>query len=169
MKKVVMVISHEGFRDEELLNTKEALEAKGINVLVASTDLSEAKGKLGAKIKPDILYNDINIADFDAIVFVGGPGSLKFWQDPVAHNLLKEGYTSGKIVAGICSAVVTLAKSGILKNKKATVFPGDSRELVASGINYTAKPLERDGNIITANGPLAARDFGEEIAKALGK
>lgn len=169
MKKVVMVIPHEGFRDEELLNTKEALELRGFGVSVASTGLSEAKGKLGAKVKPDILNSDINMAAFDAIIFVGGPGSVGYWQDPLAHKLLIEANSAGKIVGGICSAVVTLAKSGILKNKRATVYSGDSKELLDCGVNYTAKSIERDGNIITANGPLAARDFGEEIARALKK
>lgn len=169
MKKAVMVISHEGFRDEELLHTKQALERNAINVKVASTDLSEAEGSLGARIKPDILFSNINMADFDAIIFVGGPGGVSYWDDPLAHKLLKEADSSGKIIGGICSASVTLAKSGILKNKRATVFPGDSQELIDNQVNYTAKDVERDGFIITANGPAAAKAFGEEIANALGK
>ena len=60
-----------------------------------------------------------------------------------------------------------MAKSGILKGKRATVFPGDSKELINNGANYTAAPVERDGNIITAAGPQAAGDFGEEIVRAL--
>jgi protease I len=167
MKNVVMVISHEGFRDEELLEPKGVLEKNNIKVKIASTALSQAQGKLGALINPDILFKNINLVDFDALVFIGGPGSLKYWDDPIAHKLLKDAISSGKIVAGICSAVVTLAKSGILRGKRATVFPGDSRELIDNGVNYTAAPIEKDGNIITAVGPQAAKAFGEEIIKAL--
>ncbi len=169
MKKVVMIISHEGFRDEELLQPKEVLEAVGITVKVASTELGEATGKLGAKVIPDMLYSDINIRDFDAVIFVGGPGGVRYWDDAQAHTLLKEAYSCGKVVAGICSAAVTLAKAGILKDKRATVFSGDAKELTSHGVNYTARPVERDGNIITAAGPFAAADFGREIVKALNE
>jgi protease I len=167
MKKVVMVIAHENFRDEELLEPKAVLEQNSIEVKVASSELSTARGKLGAKVEPDILFKDINLADFDAIVFVGGQGGVQYWDDPTAHRLLREAVSSGKVAAGICSAAATLARSGILKGKKATVFPGDSQELIDNGANYTGLALERDGNIITAAGPHAARDFGEEIVKAL--
>lgn len=167
MKKVVMVIAHELFRDEELLHPKEALEKNGIEVKVASTELTPAMGKLGAKVIPDILFGDINMKDFDAIVFVGGHGSVYYWDNQNAHKLLKDAVAQGKIVAGICSGAVTLAKAGILKGKAATVFPGDSKELIANGAKYSARHIERDGLIITADGPLAARSFGEEITKAL--
>ena len=103
------------------------------------------------------------------MVFIGGSGSIEYWDDPLAHKLLKDAVLSGKIVAGICAAAVTLAKSGILKGKRATVFPGDSQELINNGVNYTAAPLEKDGNIITADGPRAAKAFGEEIVKVLNK
>jgi len=167
VKSAVMVIAHTGFRDEELLEPKEVLEKNNIEVKIASTELTPARGKLGATVKPDILFKDVSTADFDAVIFIGGPGSRGYWNDPLAHKLLKEADSSGKIVGGICSAAVTLAKSGILKGKRATVFPGDSKELIDSGADYAANPLERDGNIITASGPAAAGAFGEEIAKAL--
>lgn len=167
MKKAVMIISHEGFRDEELLEPKGILEENNIKVIVASTELSPARGKLGTIINPGILFRNINVADFDAVIFIGGPGCVVYWDDSLAHKLLKDAVSLGKVAAGICSATVTLARSGILKGKRATVFPGDSKELIDCGANYTAKPVEKDGNIITASGPAAAKAFGEEILKAL--
>lgn len=169
MKSAVMIIAYKGFRDEELLEPYEVLKKNKIGVKIASTELGEARGKLGALVKTDILLNDIDMADFDALIFIGGPGSVGYWDDPIAHKLLKDAVSSNKIIGGICSAVVTLAKSGILKGKRATVFAGDARELTDNGVNYTAAPLEKDGNIITAAGPQSARIFGEEIVRALDK
>lgn len=162
-----MVIAHQGFRDEELLEPKEVLEKNNITVKIASTDLTPAKGKLGARVKPDMLVKDIKADDFDVVVFIGGPGSVIYWDDPSAHKLLKEAVLSGKIAAGICGAAVTLARAGILKGKRATVFPGDSKALIEQGADYTANPVEKDGKIITASGPDAAYAFGEEISRAL--
>jgi len=167
MKKVVMIIAENNFRDEELLHTKEVLEQRGHEVKTASTSLATAKGTLGAQAKPDMLLKDINAGDFDAIVFVGGGGSNQYWNDKVAHKLAKDALGSGKIVAAICIAPVTLANAGILSGRKATVWSSEADKLKAAGANFTGSAVERDGKVITASGPTAARAFGEEIAKAL--
>jgi protease I len=167
MKKVVMIIPSDAFRDEELSQTKEVLEAKGIEVKIASTTLKEVKGMLGAKAKPDILVNDVNARDFDAVVFIGGVGASQYWDDPVAHQLAQDALNNNRIVAAICIAPVTLAKAGILNGKRATVWSSEASQLKAQGANYTGRPVEKDGNIITASGPAAARDFGQVLAEAL--
>jgi protease I len=167
MKKVVMIIAQNGFRDEELLLPKEILEKAGIEVKVASKTLAQAEGMLGAKVKPDISLNDINARDFDAVIFVGGMGASEYWNDIASHILAEQALASSRIVAAICIAPVTLANAGILKGKRATVWASEAGQLKAKGANYTGRPVEKDGNIITASGPSAASEFGEEILKAL--
>lgn len=167
MKKAVMVIAEDRFRDEELAQPKEILEDSGIEVKVASTSLKEAKGVLGARVKPDILVRDINLKDFAAIIFIGGGGASQYWDDPLAHQLIRDAINDNKIVAAICIAPVTLAKAGILEGKRATVFSQGADELKAAGANYTGHPVEKDGNIITASGPAAAREFAQELVKAI--
>ncbi|MBC7077591.1 MAG: hypothetical protein H5T92_04705 [Synergistales bacterium] len=43
-KRVVMVVARRDFRDEELFETKKALEGRGARVVVASSSLEEARG-----------------------------------------------------------------------------------------------------------------------------
>lgn len=167
MKKIVMVIAQEDFRDEEFLQPKEILEKNSIEVKVASGSLNIATGMLGAKVKPDILTKDINMEDFAGIIFVGGAGASQYWDDPIAHKLAREAIKTDKVVAAICIAPVTLAKAGVLKGKRATVWSSEASKIKSSGGNYTARPVEKDGKIITANGPQVAREFAEEIVKAL--
>lgn len=167
MKKLVMIIAQDGFRDEELLEPKEILEKQGIEVKVASTTLAQAKGMLGAKVKPDIKVSDINVRDFDAIIFVGGMGASQYWYDPIAHKLAQDAVSTNRIVAAICIAPVTLAEAGILKDKRVTCWSSEAGKLKAKGANYTGRPVEKDGNIITASGPSAARQFAEELLRAL--
>lgn len=167
MKKVVMIIAQDGFRDEELLEPKGFLQKQGIEVKIASTAITEAKGMLGANVKPDILVNDINVRDFDAIIFVGGIGASLYWNDPIAHKLAQDAANTGRIVAAICIAPVTLAEAGILKDKRVTCWSSEASKLKAKGANYTGRPVEKDGNIITASGPSAAKQFAEELLKAL--
>lgn len=167
MKKVVMIIAPDGFRDEELAQPKEVLERSGIQVKVASTSLKEAKGVLGAKVKPDILVSDISVKDFDAIIFVGGMGASQYWDDPLAHQLAEDAFNLNRVVAAICIAPVTLAKAGILKGKRATVWFQEAGQLKGAGANYTGRAVEKDGNIITASGPAAAREFAEELVRSI--
>lgn len=168
MKKVVMIIAQNDFRDEELFQPKEILEKAGIEVKVASTSLNVAKGMLGGTVRPDMLMSDINVSDFDAIVFIGGAGASQYWNDDVAHKLARDAFNTNKIVAAICIAPVTLAKAGILNGRRATVWSTEAGQLrVIGGAIYTGNDVERDGNIITAAGPFAASKFGDELVKAL--
>ena len=169
MKKAVMIIAQQNFRDEELLEPKRILQDAGVNVKLASQTKNSASGMLGAKVMPDITLQDINVQDFDAIIFVGGGGASMYWDDPTAHKIARDAYSANKVVAAICIAPVTLAKAGLLKNKRATVWSSEAGQLDSAGADYTAKAVEKDGNIITASGPKAATDFGKEIVKALSQ
>ena len=166
-KKIVMIIARENFRDEEL-NVPLAIFTKaGAEVTVASPSLSPAKGKLGAVVKPDILYSDIDPAAYDAVVFVGGPGAVQYLNDPRAHRIARETLGAGRVLAAICVAPAILANAGVLKGKKATVFPSDQDALVRGGARYTATGVEVDGTIVTADGPQSAAPFANAIVKLL--
>ena len=122
-----------------------------------------AKGSLGATAKIDITVNEIEVKNYDAIIFVGGNGSSEYWENEQAHNIAQEAVKQNKILAAICIAPVTLAKAGVLKDKKATVFESEIEEIKKYGAIYTGKNVEIDENIITANGPQSAKEFGEKI------
>lgn len=168
-KKVLMIIAHDIFRDEEYLQPKEILSKAGVKVVTASTSLDPATGKLGAKIKPDILVKDARPEDYDAVIFVGGKGSRDYFNDPAAHALAKGAVAHDKILSSICSGTGILAKAGVLKDKQVTSFPAEAEIIERQGGHYTGKPVEIDGRIITANGPDAAAGFGEAIKKMLLK
>ncbi|WP_347273563.1 DJ-1/PfpI family protein [Candidatus Kuenenia sp.] len=168
-KKVVMIIAKNNFRDEELLEPKAILEKNGAAVTIASSSLKESTGMLGAKVSPDILFTEIAVGDYDAVIFVGGTGSSEYWDNPTAHTIAKEASKANKIVGAICIAPVTLAKAGLLKGKKATTYSSTVNDIKSEGANYTGEGVEKDGNIITADGPVSAKKFGEAIVKALQK
>ena len=166
MAKILSVISPEGYQDIEYNDSKKALEAKGHTVITAST-VEEAHGGYGGTEKADVLLKDVNPDDYDAILFVGGPGCHDYFDDPVAHNLAKAFYNSKKLTTAICAAPSILANAGLLKGVNATCFSSQADNLKKKGANYTGNPVEQDGLIITADGPGSAKSFGEKIAKDL--
>ncbi len=167
MKKVLMIIASNQFRDEEYQKPRRILEAAGAQVTVASSSLREATGMLGLKVKPDILLQDARMEEYDAVVFVGGMGSTEYWDNPAAHSLARSAYEQGKLTTAICLAPMTLANAGLLKGKKATIWADVAQEFQTKGVVYTGKPVETDGRIITGSGPDAAEAFGKALVEAL--
>lgn len=168
-KNILMIIASSNFRDEEYLIPYEIFSSYGAKVTTASSSLNISCGMLGAKVKPEILITNVNVEDYDAIVFVGGSGSSEYWNDKTAHNIIQQAVIKNKIVAGICIAPVTLANANVLKGKNATVFFTEAEKLKQKGVNYTGKDVEVDGKIITANGPQASEKFAQAIVNLLKK
>ena len=164
---MLLVVAPVDFRDEEYLEPRAVIEAHGGQVTVASATLSEAKGMLGARVKPDLTLGDVRAADYDAVVFVGGSGASCYWNDPVAHALARNTLKAGKVLGAICIAPVILANAGVLKGRKATVWPSEEGKLAAKGAICNGKPVETDGCLVTANGPRSARAFGEALTRIL--
>jgi protease I len=167
MNKVVFITAPEAFRDEEYYKPKKILEEAGIEIITASVKTGKLRGKFGLKTTSTLLIQDVNPSDFDAVAYIGGSGSVVFFNNCYALKLANDFFKQQKPVVSICIASVILANAGILKGKKATVFIDGKEALLKGGAIYTGNPLEIDGNIITANGPDAAEDFGKAVLKSL--
>lgn len=167
MKKAVFITAPEIFRDEEYAVPKKILEDNGVTVVTASTKKGEITGKLGMKAVSDMTIDEIDPKNFDAIAYIGGAGSSVFFENTTALSLAKTFFESGKPTTAICIAPTILANAGVLKGKTATVFPDGQEALKKGGANFTGKPLEIDGNIITANGPEAAEQFAKALLNAI--
>src|SRR4030042_3136429 len=170
-KRIVMIIAQRMFEGTEFKEPKEIFEREGAKIIVACSTLSEATsmGFYRLIVKSDILINDIKVEDSDAIFFIGGFGCAEYFDNPVAHKIAKEALDQNKILAAICMAPRILANSGVLKGKKVTCFSSVGEDVKAKGAMVTGEMVERDGKIITGNGPGASTKFGETIASALSE
>lgn len=166
-KNILIIIASNNFRDEEYNHPREIFEVEGATVTVASTTKKEVTGMLGMKVTPDILISEVNIDDYDAVVFVGGSGANEYWEDKKAHEIAKEAYSKGKVIGAICISPVTLARAGLLKDKKVTVYPSEIENIKKEGAIYTGNSVEVDGKIVTGDGPSAAKEFGKKIVELL--
>jgi len=171
-KKIAMIVAHRDFRDEEYFVPKEILETAGAEVKTVSNEMGRALGADGGEVEIDLLVKDLNPADFDVVVFIGGPGCLENLDNENSYEVAKETVSQGKILASICISPIILAKAGVLKGKKATVWssPMDKspvKILEENGAIYQDDLVVVDGKIVTGNGPGASKEFGEAIIGAL--
>lgn len=163
---VIFILPSLNFRDPEFTLTRDILKAAGVKIMTASTT-PVAKGAEGLSVKVDLPLDKVDPKKYDAVIFVGGPGSPQYFDDATAHMICKDTLASGKLLCSICASVSTLARAGVLKGIRSTAFESRAQDLKDHGAIYTGKPVEIDGKIITANGPAAAKAFGEAIVKAL--
>jgi protease I len=166
MSKIALIIAFEKFRDEEYANPKEVLEQAGFTTVTVSSRLGTATGKLGMEVNVDMTLDQLVVQDYAAILFIGGPGSFDYYDNPLCHKIAQDTLKAGRILGAICAAPGILAKAGVLKGKKATMFD-DTRVLGENGAIYTGAGVEIDGYIITATGPATAEAWGEAIVQAI--
>ncbi len=169
MPKVLFIIAQNSFRDEELEKPKKILEDAGYGVDIASITTEHAIGMLGAVVKPDLAVKDVNISDYALIVVVGGSGAPQLANHPEVLNLLEQAKAGNKKLAAICLGPVVLAKAGVLQGKQVTVFntPESLAALEQGGATFVDQKIVVDTGLVTANGPGASIEFGNELINLL--
>ncbi|OBZ76559.1 Glutathione-independent glyoxalase HSP31 [Grifola frondosa] len=138
---------------------------------------------------------DVNVADYDAIFYVGGHGPvLDLASDPVNIQLASEFYRAGKVTSAVCHGPAALVGAtdasgkSIFSGKAATGFSNVEEEqvdkvkdipfLLEDKIKSLGGVYEKaaepwgakvvvSGNLITGQNPASAKGVGEAIAKAL--
>lgn len=170
-KNILFVIAHKRFNDKEYQLPRELLERVGAKVTVASTDTSIAVGMYDLEVKPDTLISQISKIGFDGVVFIGGMGAREYWDDTTAHNIVKNAFKEKKVIGAIYISPIILAKAKILRFKSATVWENSETKhiLKQEQVRYINNPVVTSDKIVTANGPVAAKEFAEKIIELLLK
>lgn len=168
-KSILLILPALDFNEQEYTTIYSTLNKNGFKVFIASDANSLCIGKNGLKVKNDISFFNMREANFGAVVFVGGNGIKKYWDNLQLHSLAKKFIQAKKITGAICSAPVILARTGLLNGIRATCYPEDKRELERDGAAYVDNPVVISKKIITAQGPAAALDFVNVIINELDK
>lgn len=168
-KSALMLLPGRDFRDEEYLQPRDALERAGASIIVASTTTDEVTGMRGMTVKPDLLVDDADASQFAGFVLVGGTGAAEYFHSEAVHDLARAFAAAGKPLGAICIAPTILANAGLLDGRAATCHDSQSGNLKKRGARYTGRLVERDGNLVTAEGPLAAQQFGRTLVAMLNE
>lgn len=166
-KKAVLIVASVRFRDEELFETKDALEKADIKTVIASSRTGSVRGMLGGTAEATILVDRIDVNDYDAVVFIGGIGAKEYFENQTALNVARQAKAGDKVLAAICIAPAVLANAGLLEGVKATCYESERITLKKAGADFTGADVQQDGIIITASGPDAAEKFGRTIADTM--
>ena len=157
---VVYAFLADGLEEVECLATADVLIRAGVKVkLVSITGKKEVKGA-------DTLLHEIDPMKADLLFLPGGmPGTKNLMACKPLCDALVQADAAGKRLAAICAAPSILGQLGLLKDKKATCYPGFEDAL--TGAKLTGAGVVTAGNITTARGLGYALDLGIELASLL--
>jgi putative intracellular protease/amidase len=166
-RRVVLVVPQTGFQDEELFATKRGLELASVQTVIASTKLGAITGSAGGVAEAELLINRISLDGFDAIVFIGGPGTATLVNNRLVLDLARLAAAANKVIAASGNAPGLLASAGIVSGARVTALLAERDKLLAAGAIYTGTTVEKDGRLVTSAGPQVVPQFVMAITDAL--
>ncbi len=171
-KKVALVIASNGFQEHEYQETRKVLENAGYVITVVSDKQGMAIGNEGLQISVDTDIAHMHPIEYLGVYIIGGPGAITSLDNPIMHKILNEVFAIDIPYGAICLAPRILAQAQVLRNKQATGWDGDGQLkdiFQKNQVTLVQKAVVVDGNVVTANGPSAAQDFGLAIVETLSE
>lgn len=166
-----MYLPQQLFNEQEFDPALRRISQAGVRTLLVSADSGVAVSMSQLIVSIDLALRDVNVADYAGLVLIGGSGAALHWDDSLLQAKCRDFAASGKVVAAIGIAPVTLARAGVLKGRKATVFRDRATVdwLRQAGARFGFRGVVADRNVITAASAEQARAFGQAIATAVLK
>ena len=165
----VLLLLADGFEEIEALGTVDILRRMQVNVTTAALKKITVSGSHNITVTADALLDEVNAANFDAVVLPGGlPGSTNLYNDERVINILYNFAGENKITAAICAAPMVLDKAGLLEKCSFTMYPAeDLYKYLRDNKRPLADRVVVDGKVITGKGPGATAEFAAAIAAVL--
>jgi 4-methyl-5(b-hydroxyethyl)-thiazole monophosphate biosynthesis len=154
----------DGFEETEALCTVDILRRAEVDISTVS--LGESKkltGRSRITVEADVMFGDIENMTFDMLIIPGG--TLAYTSHEGLLNFVEKHHGKGMKLAAICAAPAVFGKLGILRGKRAHIYPGMEDNIGGSlpgrGI------VETDGNITTSKGPGTTVYFALRLVEEL--
>ena len=146
------MVPPQGFQDEELLVTKRALEQAGVQVIIGSTRMGSLTGMFNGMIRADLLLNQVNLDNFNAVVFIGGVGTIDYLNNRILWAWCGRRWPP-QGAGGQRHGPEYSRRRRRAKGARATAYLSEQARLLQGGAMYTGNPVEKDGLTITSTGP----------------
>lgn len=171
--RILLILPAQEYWHPDYAGVRQVLDREGAHVVVAATTrepIQPSRWGGGESVTPDRTLAEARASDFDAVIFSGGANPRFLGEaSEAARSLVREMEREGKVIAGVCRGVGSLAKIDVLQGKKAT----GTRELAAffdfKNIVFVNEPVVVDGNIITGRDDKAAPQLAETVLAELRK
>ena len=154
MARVAFVLADE-FEDSEFRVPYDRIRDAGHEVTVIGMEAGkEVKGKKGEEaFTPEVTADQVNAADFDALVIPGGHAPDKLRTDEGVVKFVQGVFGGDKPVAAICHAGSLLVEADAVRGRTVTSWPSVRTDLENAGAEWVDREVVEDGNLITSRNP----------------
>ncbi len=153
--KKIAILLEDFVEDVEFIYPFYRFKEEGFIVDVLAPKIGEFTGKKGLIFHSSHRIDPENAHQYEAVFIPGGYAPDRFRRDRETLEFIRRAYTENRIVAAICHGPWALISAGIIKGKRVTGFFSIKDDIQNAGAIYTGKPVEVDGNLITATDPKA--------------
>jgi len=123
----------------------------------------------GYAIESDLTFEEVNVAEYDAVLCIGGRAPEYLRNNARVLNILREFDAQRKWIFSICHGVQLLASAGLLAKKSVTCYEHVRADAEAAGGRYVAAESVRDGNIVSSPTWREHPAFYRDIFACLGQ
>lgn len=166
----VQILIYDGVDELDAVAPYEILAAAGFEVELVSLDPSPIiRAAHGLSLTPNRFLGPAP----DLLVVPGGgwltkapQGAWAEVQNGVMPAAIAERHAAGSVIAGVCTGVMLLAASGMLRNRPAVTHQAALEDLLAAGAEvHPDGRVVDDGDVLTAGGVTAAIDLALHIVR----
>lgn len=168
----VAIIVDNYFEEAEFTEPLKAFKDAGmdVHVLGATTTMLQAMEhqKPGGQYQADMLLDEADKNDYDAIVFPGGAlNADTLRMNQAARVWVQEFLSAGRPVAAICHAPWLFVSANVLMGRMLTSYFTIQDDIHNAGGDWLDQPVVVDKSLITSRKPADIPDFVDEIIDML--
>ncbi|RAJ75055.1 protease I [Chitinophaga dinghuensis] len=116
-------------------------------------------------------FNDIKVADYDALVIAGGRAPEYLRLNKQVLEVVKHFFANDKPVAAVCHGIQILTAADVVRGRKLTAYPAVAPEVTAAGGEYVTVNVTEavvDGKLVTSPAWPAHPQWIAAFLKVLG-
>lgn len=165
--KNILIITADNCDDSEVLYPYYRMLEEGYSVDIASFEKTLVKAKYHFTIDANLSVSEAKSGDYDGLILPGGTAPEKLRQNSDVIRIVKEFFDAKKPIAAICHGQQILISARIVKDKKATCYPGIKDDLINAGAVYENAEVVVCGNLVTSRRPDDLPAFTREFVRLL--
>lgn len=161
---MILLLLADGFEEIEALCPLDILRRLGADIKTVGITGEYVCGAHGITVKADVMPENVSLSDVEHLILPGGmPGASNLDVSSFTDSFIDAAIRNGGKLGAICAAPFILGKRGLLRNRRATCYPGFENQLI--GADVCSDAVVTDGNITTARGMGVALPFAKRLAK----
>jgi protease I len=121
----------------------------------------------GYRIRSDLAFSQVKVADYTAVLLIGGRAPEFLRHEPAVIRLVQEFARRKKWIFSICHGIQILIAAGLARGRTLTCYRNVRLEVELAGGHWVDRPSAVDGRIISSQTWESHPEFYRDIFRHL--